>query len=63
MKIGNSIITNSMIRFRQSDSNKPIIVALNFGESWQTIDLTSKYDISQKMKVVVASVESQYVEG
>lgn len=47
----------------QSTSQKPILVALNFGEAWQTIDLSSKFGLPQKLKVVVASIESQYSEG
>lgn len=45
-----------------STSQKPIVVALNFGDKWQTIDLSSEYGLSDKMKVVVASIESQYNE-
>lgn len=47
----------------QSASKKPIVVALNFGEGWQTVDVSSKFGLPEKLKVVVASIESQYVEG
>lgn len=46
-----------------SKSRKPIVIALNFGENWQTIDLSSKYGLPKKLNVVVASIESQYAEG
>lgn len=49
--------------FSQSASKKPIVVALNFGEAWQTIDLSSKFGLPEKLKVVEASIESQYTEG
>lgn len=47
----------------QSESRNPIVVALNFGDKWQTIDLSSEYGVSSQMKVVTASIESQYTEG
>ncbi|XP_031619924.1 maltase A1-like, partial [Contarinia nasturtii] len=48
---------------RQNDSLKPIIVALNFGNSWTTIDVSARYGVSESLKVVTASIESQYEEG
>lgn len=57
------ITINTIYCFRQSGSNKPVVVALNFGENWQTIDLSSKYGLPEKLLVVAASIESQYVEG
>lgn len=51
------------VPFSQSASQKPIVVALNFGDGWQTIDVSSKYGLPEKLKVVIASVESQYIEG
>lgn len=47
----------------QSKSRKPIVVALNFGENWQTIDLSTRYGLPKKLKIVVASIESQYNQG
>lgn len=48
---------------RQSRLLKPIVVAMSFGNRWQTIDLSSKYDLPKRLKVIVASIESQYMEG
>lgn len=48
---------------RQKRSLKPIVVAMSFGNRWQTIDLSSKYDLPKRLKVIVASIESQYMEG
>lgn len=47
----------------QSGSLKPIVVVLNLGKTWQTINLSAKYGLPESLKVVVASIESQYVEG
>lgn len=47
----------------QSENGQPIVVVLNLGQTWRTIDLTSKFDVTDRLKVVVASIESQYSEG
>lgn len=47
----------------QSTHLKQLIVALNFGKSWETINVSAKYGVPDLLKVVVASIESQYTEG
>ena len=49
--------------YSQSGPHKPIVVALNFGKTWQTINVSAKYNLPDALKVVVASIESQYTEG
>lgn len=49
--------------FSQSDGSKPILVVLNLSKDWKTIDLTSEYDVPEKLKVVTASIQSQYKDG
>lgn len=47
----------------QSTQFKKLIVALNFGKTWQTINVSAKYGVPDILKVVAASIESQYKEG
>lgn len=54
---------NLFVFYSQSGSLKPIIAVLNMGKSWQTIDVSAKYGVAEQLKVLVASIESQYVEG
>lgn len=46
--------------YRKGD--KHIWVVLNVGDKWQTIDLTASYYIPDRLKVIIASIESQYRE-
>lgn len=42
--------------------DKHIWVVLNIGDKWQTVNLTASYYIPNRLKVIVASIESQYRE-
>lgn len=48
---------------RENIQRKALIIVLNFGKAWQTVDVSSRYNVPDQLKVLVASVETQYQEG
>lgn len=54
---------NYLCFIRENTQLKQLIVALNFGKGWQTIDVSTRYNVPDLLKVVVTSIESQYKEG
>lgn len=47
----------------QAPTSQPYVIVLNLGKEWKTVDVRTKFNVPQQLKVVTASIQSQYSEG
>lgn len=59
----NPFFSFSFSLFRQAPNSRPYVVVLNLGKEWKTIDVKTKFNVPKQLKVVTASIQSQYSEG
>lgn len=48
---------------RQAPAARPYVVVLNLGKEWKTVDVKARFNVTQQLRVVTASIQSQYSEG